>query len=206
VIAGRWQLVRIGAVLALGGGVAQAENIDAGKSGPALFAATCQACHSSPRGLVKDGGTGLTSFLREHYTASAESANLLATYLMANQGGRGAGKQDSGARRRAGQTAEPKTKSETAAHPPQTVTARPDSMIEPVEQRRHQEPGKGAGRGKRPQTKQETTAAPPPAAAEPAVAAPPPAAPPPAAAAAPPASAPVAAAPPDQPAFSAPSP
>src|ERR1700719_4423252 len=53
-----WQLLGLGAILALGGGAAQAENLDAGKPAPALFAATCAACHSSPRGLAKDRGSG----------------------------------------------------------------------------------------------------------------------------------------------------
>ena len=66
VVARGWQLVGLGAMLALGGGAAQAENLDAGKSGAALFAATCQTCHSSPKGLAKNRGSGLAGFLQEH--------------------------------------------------------------------------------------------------------------------------------------------
>jgi mono/diheme cytochrome c family protein len=74
-----WQLLGLGAILALGGGAAQAENLDAGKPAPALFAATCAACHSSPRGLAKDRGSGsLASFLQEHYTSGPQSAASLA--------------------------------------------------------------------------------------------------------------------------------
>jgi len=194
------KLLGLAAMLALAGGVAQAENLDAGKSAPALFAATCAACHSSPRGLAKDRGTGgLESFLQEHYTSGPQSAAALAAYLIANPGSAPRGKQQPAGRAAAtpaegaGKQGEAKTERRV---PPQTTTMRPDSMIEPVEPRR---PGADAtkGRGKRQQTKQEAPATPAASGAEPPAAAP----------AAPPA-APVAAAPPtpDQPAFSAPSP
>jgi hypothetical protein len=59
------------------------DNFDAGKSPAQLFANDCTFCHKSPRGLAKSGGGlfGLESFLREHYTASRESAAVLARYL-----------------------------------------------------------------------------------------------------------------------------
>jgi len=79
-----WQLL-IGAVAALGVSSASAENLDAGKPAPVLFAATCTACHNTPRGLAKGSGAGsIASFLRQHYTASPESANALAAYLVAS--------------------------------------------------------------------------------------------------------------------------
>lgn len=60
------------------------DNLDRGKSAQQLFASDCAICHKSPQGLAKGGGLfGLQSFLREHYTASRESANLLARYLEA---------------------------------------------------------------------------------------------------------------------------
>jgi hypothetical protein len=209
-----WLVIWVGAALTIGGGMARAENLDAGKPAPALFAATCSACHASARGLAKNT-SGLVSYLREHYTASPESASILAAYLIANAGDPRAKQAPASARaavpaegapaakRRPGQTPEPAAKSEPPARP-QTATARPDSMIEPVEPRRHHdESAKGAKGGKRQPLKQETTAAPPTGAAEPAAS--PPAASPPASS--PPPAAPVAAAPPpDQPAFSAPSP
>jgi hypothetical protein len=190
-----WQLLGLGALLALTGGAAQAENLDAGKPAPALFAATCAACHSSPRGLARDrGSSGLASFLQEHYTSSPQSAASLAAYLIANPASP-RGKQQPAGRAAAtpaeGAGKQGEAKTERQPHPPQTSTMRPDAMIEPVDPRR---PGTDAtkGKGKRQQTKQE---APAPAAggAEPPATAP--AAP---AAAAPP--------PPDQSAFSAPSP
>ena len=58
------------------------ENLDQGKSGAQLFAADCAICHKNPQTVAKSGGLlGLSSFLREHYTASRESADMIATYL-----------------------------------------------------------------------------------------------------------------------------
>ncbi|WP_137045110.1 hypothetical protein [Pseudolabrys sp. FHR47] len=58
------------------------DNLDRGKSAQQLFASDCAICHKSPQGLAKGGGLfGLQGFLREHYTASRETANLLARYL-----------------------------------------------------------------------------------------------------------------------------
>jgi len=207
------QAVWVGALLALGIGSARAENLDAGKSAPALFAASCSACHASAKGLAKNT-SGLAGYLREHYTSGPETAAALAAYLSANAagpaskqgsaGGRAAAPPAEGAsaaKRRAGQTAEPPAAKTEPPARPHTATARPDSMIEPVEPRRHhEEPAKGAGRGKRQPAKQET-AAPAQGPGE-SPAGQPAAAPAPAEPAAPVAAAP----PPDQPAFSAPSP
>ena len=45
---------------------AQATNLEAGKSASQLFAGTCNACHKSPRGLLKTVSPGsLSGFLRE---------------------------------------------------------------------------------------------------------------------------------------------
>ena len=69
------------AVLCTGVAGAQ-ENLDQGKSAAQLFTSNCSPCHKSPQGLAKAGGIlGLDSFLREHYTASKESAGALAAYL-----------------------------------------------------------------------------------------------------------------------------
>lgn len=74
-----WLVLLIGAAPAC----AQ-DNLDRGKSAQQLFASDCSICHKSPQGLAKGGGLfGLQGFLREHYTASRESANLLARYLEA---------------------------------------------------------------------------------------------------------------------------
>ena len=63
-------------------GAGAQESLDHGKSPAQLFASDCSACHKSPQGLAKSGGLpGLESFLREHYTASRESAIAIANYL-----------------------------------------------------------------------------------------------------------------------------
>jgi hypothetical protein len=58
------------------------ENLDSGKTGAQIFASDCALCHKTPQGLIKSGGLfGLSGFLREHYTASQETANVVAKYL-----------------------------------------------------------------------------------------------------------------------------
>lgn len=71
----------IGAVVATGPAHAQ-DNLERGKSAAQLFASDCTPCHKSPQGLSKAAGLfGLSSFLREHYTSSKESAAALAAYI-----------------------------------------------------------------------------------------------------------------------------
>jgi mono/diheme cytochrome c family protein len=68
--------------VALTGGTARAQDLDQGKSGAELFAATCAECHRSPRGLVKDRmGWTVSYFLRRHYASSGASAQALTAYL-----------------------------------------------------------------------------------------------------------------------------
>jgi hypothetical protein len=65
--------------------LAQATNLEAGKSPSQLFAQTCNACHKSPRGLLKSVAPGsLPGFLRQHYTTSSDMAGILASYLVSN--------------------------------------------------------------------------------------------------------------------------
>jgi hypothetical protein len=69
-------------VLCLAGAAGAQENLDQGKTPAQLFASDCAICHKSPQGLAKSGGiSGLDGFLREHYTASRESAAAIAAYL-----------------------------------------------------------------------------------------------------------------------------
>src|SRR5438445_13119584 len=64
---------------------AQATNLEAGKSPSQLFAGTCNACHRSPRGLLKTVSAGsLPGFLRQHYTTSGDMAAQLSNFLIAN--------------------------------------------------------------------------------------------------------------------------
>jgi len=69
-------------MLALLCGAAHAENLDAGKSGPRLFADSCAACHHSARGLTK-GRFRLTLYLylQQHYASNSSSAWELSSYL-----------------------------------------------------------------------------------------------------------------------------
>ena len=63
----------------------QAQNLEAGKSPAQIFAGTCNACHKSPRGLLRTVPAGsLPGFLRQHYTTSGEMASLLSAFLVAN--------------------------------------------------------------------------------------------------------------------------
>src|SRR3978361_2583430 len=71
---------------AAGSAHAQAQNLEAGKSPSQIFAATCTACHKSPRGLLKTVPAGsLPGYLRQHYTTSSEMASLLAAFLVFNR-------------------------------------------------------------------------------------------------------------------------
>ena len=64
---------------------AQAQNLEAGKSPSQLFAGTCNACHKSPRGLLKTVSAGsLPGFLRQHYTTSGDMASQLSSFLISN--------------------------------------------------------------------------------------------------------------------------
>jgi hypothetical protein len=61
------------------------ENLEAGKSPAQIFAGTCNACHKSPRGLLRSVPPySLPGFLRQHYTTSSDMASVLASYLVAN--------------------------------------------------------------------------------------------------------------------------
>lgn len=69
---------------------AQAQNLEAGKSPSQLFAGTCNACHKSPRGLLRTISPGsLPGFLREHYTTSGDMALQLSAFLISNGAGEG---------------------------------------------------------------------------------------------------------------------
>jgi mono/diheme cytochrome c family protein len=60
------------------------ENLYANKTPAQIFATDCAICHKQPGALAKAGGPlglGIESFLRSHYTASRESAALMAKYI-----------------------------------------------------------------------------------------------------------------------------
>jgi hypothetical protein len=82
---GRCALYLAGFFLLSAAGVGSApaqDNLDAGKKPAQLFASDCGGCHKSPVGLSKAPGLfGLESFLREHYTASRQTAAAIAAYI-----------------------------------------------------------------------------------------------------------------------------
>jgi hypothetical protein len=77
-----YRLLVLAAIVALGGSVAVAQNLDQGKPAQKLFAETCASCHRSPRGLAK-GRFHLTLylFLQKHYSSGSSSAWALTSYL-----------------------------------------------------------------------------------------------------------------------------
>src|SRR6267378_5561421 len=63
----------------------RAQNLEAGKSPSQIFAGTCNACHKSPRGLLKTvPASSLPGYLRQHYTTSSDMASVLASFLVSN--------------------------------------------------------------------------------------------------------------------------
>jgi hypothetical protein len=83
----RWPKVGLVTLILVGPAAGQ-ESLDRGKTAAQLFASDCSPCHKSPQGLAKSGGLfGLDGFLREHYTASRESATAIANYLKSMEGG-----------------------------------------------------------------------------------------------------------------------
>jgi hypothetical protein len=79
---------------ALSAALVQAQNLEAGKSPAQLFAGTCNACHKTPRGLLKTVSAGsLPGFLRQHYTTSGDMAAQLSSFLIANGAGDGRSRQ-----------------------------------------------------------------------------------------------------------------
>lgn len=97
----RCVLLVLAGIIALGGSVAVAQNLDQGKPAPKLFAESCASCHRSPRGLAK-GRFHLTLylFLQKHYSSNSSSAWALTSYLESvDSGKRVAAKRPAGASR-----------------------------------------------------------------------------------------------------------
>lgn len=90
----------------------RAENLDAGKSPSQIFAGTCNACHKSPRGLLKTvSASSLPGFLRQHYTTSSEMAGVLASFLVSS------GAADPRYQAKQGKDAKPGAEPQHAARP-----------------------------------------------------------------------------------------
>jgi hypothetical protein len=100
----------------------RAQNLEAGKTPSQIFAGTCNACHKSPRGLLKTVAAGsLPGFLRQHYTTSSEMASLLSSFLVSN----GAADTRLGGQPKAGKDAKTEPKPAKQETQPQQAT-RPD--------------------------------------------------------------------------------
>jgi mono/diheme cytochrome c family protein len=112
----RRSLLAFGAIAALVGGAAQAQNLDEGKSPAKLFSDGCATCHRSPSGLAK-GRFRLTlfTFLQQHYATSSSSAWALASYLESVEGARGPRTRAAAAKKRSAPATDT---SETSPRPP----------------------------------------------------------------------------------------
>jgi hypothetical protein len=96
----RCGLLALGAMAVLVGGVAQAQNLDEGKSAVRLFADGCTTCHLSPHGLAKGRfRPSLFLFLQQHYATNSRSAWALASYLESVDGARGSRPRAAAAKR-----------------------------------------------------------------------------------------------------------
>jgi len=115
---------------------AQVQNLEAGKSASQLFAGTCNACHKSPRGLLKTVSAGsLPGFLREHYTTSSDMASQLSTFLISN-GASDTRKQGADAKP-AGGTADQVDRQGRKMRPPSAQEAARPGADEPAPQGRN---------------------------------------------------------------------
>ena len=126
---GRRRAFRVGLLffttVVLGCSRVQAENLEAGKSGPKLFSSNCATCHSDPRTLSKRmNHWALTGFLREHYTASQTAAYELAAYLIAVDNHSPRGKQHSMARDNEPQQSWANQLSAPVERPPESIPTR----------------------------------------------------------------------------------
>ncbi|MFZ1922852.1 MAG: hypothetical protein WAU57_14580 [Xanthobacteraceae bacterium] len=109
-------------------------NIDAGKSAAEIYASDCATCHKTPRGLAAGKNSlMLSSFLREHYTASGDQASALAAYVLGAGGAEPAPKQKPDtehARAEEPRTGEPRTgepkSAESKSGQPKTAEAKPE--------------------------------------------------------------------------------
>lgn len=94
-MAGFGRIVLVGATVAAGLGAAALHAqtaLEDPRNAPKIFANTCSACHKSPQGLARSGGTA--SFLRQHYTTGPEMSAAMAAYLAAAGNGPPSKKND----------------------------------------------------------------------------------------------------------------
>ena len=103
-------------------------NIDAGKTPAEIYASDCATCHKTPRGLAAGKNSlTLSTFLREHYTASRDQASALAAYVLGAGGAEAAPKPKPDiehARAEEPRNSEPKP-DQAKAGQPRTAEAKP---------------------------------------------------------------------------------
>lgn len=76
-------IVGLLSILAPAAALAQATNLDQGKSASQIFSAACAECHKAAHGIAKGKSADtVAEFLREHYTTSREQAASLAAYVV----------------------------------------------------------------------------------------------------------------------------
>ena len=117
------------------------ENLYANKTPAQIFASDCAMCHKQPQSLAKAGGPlglGLESFLREHYTASRESAGLMARYIQSFDAPAAAPERKRGGtaarpRKPAEKKPEPASDTKTEAKPAETKPAEKPPEAKPAE-------------------------------------------------------------------------
>jgi hypothetical protein len=112
------------AIAALIGAPVRAQNLDQDMSGAKLFAASCVDCHRSARGLAKGRPSfTLSYYLRQHYTSSASSAQVLTAYLQSVDTPRAKSKQV------AGRKSTPATTTVGASARPLSAVPRPPAPV-----------------------------------------------------------------------------
>lgn len=113
------------------------ENLYGNKTPAQIFATDCAICHKTAQGLSKAGGafgTGLEGFLREHYTASKETAAVLAKYVQSMDTGPAAPEKPTkrtASKPTAKKPSEAKSDDKADAKPEAKVEAKPESKPEP---------------------------------------------------------------------------
>jgi mono/diheme cytochrome c family protein len=135
--AGAWATALL-AILVVAAGARAQENLDANQSGPKLFSASCAQCHKSARGLAKGRMSfTLSYYLRQHYTSSAQTAQILTAYLQSvdtppAKAKRAAGKaQPKNAADKSAATSEAPSKASAETSRLPTGTIPPDRPVRP---------------------------------------------------------------------------
>jgi hypothetical protein len=114
------------------------ENLDRSKTPAQLYVSDCAECHRNPKTVMKTVSPGsLVGYLREHYTASRESAAAIAGYLVSVAAPASAASPKSAAPSRVPGRAAP-----SAAKPPAASEAGKDKTATPAAKPNQADPAK----------------------------------------------------------------